>query len=136
MEEKLKEIALIARTKAYAPYSNYQVGAALRTQSGTRTASCNVENVSNGATVCAERGAIQAAIASEGPGILIEELVVCTSSSPPVAPCGICRQVIQEFASPKLEVHLVNPQGDLRSFPFKDLFPEGFLKSELLEKPI
>ena len=93
----LLDLAENAAAKAYAPYSKFQVGCALETESGRLYTGCNVENASYGLTICAERNAIFHAVAQEGPGMKITRLaVVCLGNEFP--PCGACRQVIAEFA--------------------------------------
>jgi cytidine deaminase len=85
-----------ARARAYAPYSKYKVGAAILTKSGAVYTGCNVENATYGATLCAERSAIAAMVAAGGSAPLA--CAVVTSGPNPGAPCGICRQVLAEFA--------------------------------------
>lgn len=93
----LLDFAENAAAKAYAPYSKFQVGCALETESGHLYTGCNVENASYGLTICAERNTIFHAVAEEGPGMKIKLLaVVCLGNEFP--PCGACRQVIAEFA--------------------------------------
>jgi cytidine deaminase len=94
--ERLVEAARAARTRAYAPYSRYAVGAAIECASGAVFAGCNVENASYGASLCAERNAIAQMIAA-GESAPIACAVVAGGTSP-VSPCGICRQVLFEFA--------------------------------------
>lgn len=118
-----------ARENAYAPYSGYRVGAAIRLKNGKIYAGCNVENSSIGATVCAERGAIQNAVAHEGK-IKIAEILVVTDASPPWMPCGLCRQVLSEFVT-DAPIHSVNPRGERVQIRFKDLYPAGFSKAEM-----
>jgi len=126
----LYEAARKARENSHSPYSGHKVGAALRTGDGRVYAGCNVENSSYGATVCAERGAIQAAVASQGRFVL-KELLVLTDVNPPWPPCGLCRQVISEFADPDLMIHAINLNGDTYSIAFKDLVPQAFTPAHL-----
>lgn len=99
--KRLREAASHAQAQAYAPYSNFHVGAALWTPDGQIFAGCNVENVSYGLTLCAERVAIGVAVAS-GQRVF-EGLVVVSSGSEATPPCGACRQVLLEF-SPHCQV--------------------------------
>jgi cytidine deaminase len=94
---------------------------------------CNVENSSFGGTVCAERVAIWKAVSEIGPGVSVKTVVVATDASPPWVPCGICRQVINEFASKNCEIHLVNKAGDVKSFTHRELLPHGFDRSALMD---
>ncbi|GAB6098637.1 cytidine deaminase [Halanaerocella petrolearia] len=109
MREELIEAARKAREQAYAPYSNFKVGAALLTAEGDIYTGCNVENSSYGLSNCAERTAIFKAI-SEGKKDF-ERLVVVTDTDRPATPCGACRQVISEFG-PDIEVIMANLEGD------------------------
>ena len=126
--EELVALALAARQRAYAPYSNFLVGAALRTDDGRVFSGANVENASYGLSVCAERSAIATAV-SAGARKLVE-LVVATHSAPPVAPCGICRQMIAEFAH-DLPIVLVNDRGERRHTSLAALLPMAFGSDDL-----
>lgn len=124
--EQLLQMATAARNNAYSPYSEKKVGAAIALVKGGAFSGCNIENVSFGGTVCAERVAVWKAL-SENPGARISEVVVVTDEKTPWSPCGFCRQVLAEFAAPGMRVHLANMNGIAKSFDFqKDLFPEGF----------
>lgn len=124
--DHLWKLAIQARENSYSPYSEKKVGAAIAIQSGGIYGGCNIENVSFGGTVCAERVAIWKAL-SETPGARITDVMVVTDEKIPWSPCGFCRQVIAEFSSPGLKVHLGDLKGIRKSFDFqKDLFPEGF----------
>ena len=95
-DDRMIDAARVARDRAHAPYSRYHVGAAVLTRSGRIFAGCNVENATYGATVCAERNAIGAMVAAGE-----REPVACvvvTAGPTPGTPCGICRQVLSEFA--------------------------------------
>jgi cytidine deaminase len=122
----LLTLAQGAATRAYAPYSKYQVGCALETISGKIITGCNVENASYGLTICAERNAIFHAVAEEGPGMKIARLsVICLGHEFP--PCGACRQVIAEFSLPggTTEVTFVR-DGKPVTMTIAQLLPETF----------
>ncbi|MHB8618333.1 MAG: cytidine deaminase [Chloroflexota bacterium] len=124
-ERVLIEAATRARQQAYAPYSHYQVGAAVMTAGGLIVAGCNVENASYGLTVCAERNAIFTAIASGHR--IIEALAVVTDADEPGMPCGACRQVIQEFAaSPEILIVVGNLHDRRLRLTLAGLFPHPF----------
>ncbi len=129
--QDLYQAATQARTNAYAPHSKYRVGAAIKLKNGQIVAGCNVENSSYGATVCAERGAIQTAVAKFGK-IEISEILVITDAHPPWMPCGLCRQVISEFVD-DCAIHATNVDGDCISMNFKSIYPSGFSPKELHE---
>ena len=116
--------ALKARDNAYAPYSGFKVGAALLTDSGQLVSGCNVENRSFGGTVCAERVAVGTAIAAGATAITA--LAVVTDSTPPAPPCGLCLQVVAEFASQDLPVLLQSTNGESRECSLSDLHPQPF----------
>jgi cytidine deaminase len=124
MNTELLKWALEGQKNAYAPYSGKHIGAAVLMDNGKIYNGCNVENASYGGTICAERTAIFKAI-SEG-AKNIKEVMVVSSEQNPWPPCGFCRQVIAEFASPETKIHLSNPQGSSRTLKFIDLFPEAF----------
>ncbi len=122
--ELLLERARTAREYAYAPYSGFRVGAAVLTADGRIFGGANIENASLGATVCAERVAIWQAVAA-GQRRLVA-LAVLADTPTPVAPCGLCRQVLQEFAEPDCQVVLANLQGQFQVVPFDQLLPLAF----------
>ncbi|MBC7385211.1 MAG: cytidine deaminase [Cryobacterium sp.] len=130
----LYALAKKARKNSHSPYSGCKVGAAILLTNGKVFSGCNVENSSYGATVCAERGAIQTAVAAEGK-IKIAQIVVVTDSSPPWLPCALCRQVISEFAAKSpggdIPVHCTNLEGDAISTTFLALYPGLFSPEEL-----
>ncbi|MCD4795996.1 MAG: cytidine deaminase [Candidatus Cloacimonetes bacterium] len=115
---KAKEVS----SKAYAPYSNYKVGAALLTKSGKVFTGCNVENSSYGLTNCAERTAVFKAV-SEGEREFIELVIYVDSDSLPV-PCGACRQVLSEFCS-NLKITVISNKEQLET-TIKELLPLRF----------
>jgi len=113
-----------AAGRAYAPYSNFRVGAAVLTEKGNLYSGGNVENASYGLSICAERAAVCAAVAAEGADMKIRALAVFTASGAPCAPCGACRQVILEFG-PEAWVFFQGPDGP-RETAIAQLLPEGF----------
>ena len=122
--DPLIKAAKAAYDNAYAPYSGYQVGSALRTSDGTVHAGCNVENRSFGATICAERSAVTRAV---GDGSLrVEAIVVITSSDPPGPPCGMCLQVLAEFSDPDLPILLISTSGTRQEHCLRDFHPHPF----------
>jgi cytidine deaminase len=116
----LIETAGAARARAYAPYSEFAVGAALQAKSGEVYIGCNVENLSFGLTSCAERNAIASAI-STGVRDFVAIAIVTDSKQPPV-PCGACRQVLAEF-NPNIKVISATLSGDVQEFQLADLLP-------------
>lgn len=127
--EALFEAAKRAQANAYAPYSGYRVGAALLDSHGNIWSGCNVENVSYGASMCAERCAV-AKMVSEG---FIEIRAVAVATSDGGAPCGICLQTLQEFVTDPsaVEVLLLSDAGAKNRFLFTELMPIGFTSSEV-----
>ena len=117
--KELVERAIAMAKMAYAPYSHFQVGAAVLAESGKIYGGANVENASYGATVCAERSAIFAAV-NAGERTLKAIAVTAT-------PCGICRQVMREFCDPKaFKVIVAKTADDYRVFTLEELLPESF----------
>ena len=125
--EALVALARAVREKAYAPYSHFPVGAAIRTRSGRVYCGCNVENLSFGLTICAERAAVFAAVAAGEKEF--EAIAVVADSVQPVTPCGACRQVLAEFSS-NLQICSENLQGQRYETTIAELLPrakEGIL---------
>jgi cytidine deaminase len=118
----LVKLAEAAREHAYAPYSKFRVGAALLAESGKIYVGCNVENATYGATICAERAAICAMVAA-GETKLVA-VAVFSDASPPATPCGICRQVLAEFAD-DASVVVATPRMQ-RVLSLAALLPEKF----------
>ena len=123
----LKEKAVLAATKAYAPYSNFKVGCALMTSTGNTYTGCNVENASYGLTICAERNAIAKAVSNEGK-IKIKHIVIYTPTNKPTPPCGACRQVIHEFGNP--EVYSFCETSKSTKHLLSELLPHAFKLDE------
>lgn len=120
----LEDAARDVREMAYVPYSNFKVGAALRSDTGAVFVGCNVENVAYPEGTCAEAGAIAAMIA--GGARRITELVVIADSPTPVPPCGGCRQKIAEFAGGDVPVTLVSVNGTRLETTVAALLPGAF----------
>lgn len=124
----LRERAFAAMERAYAPYSSFRVGAALLATDGSITEGCNVENASFPAGICAERGAVASAVAR---GVRsFEAILVATEADDPTPPCGMCRQVLEEF-SPQLVVVSVTRQGREARWTLDRLFPSAFTPHSL-----
>lgn len=119
----LKAAALSVQARAYVPYSNYRVGAALLTASGEVIAGCNVENATYGATCCAERNAVFAAVAQGYTEF--RAVAVVTNGDDPGTPCGICRQVLAEFGT-DMEVLCFTPEGAEARYFLSELLPHAF----------
>src|SRR5664279_3170680 len=124
MRERLLASARKVMKNAYAPFSHFRVGAAILTSKGQIFVGCNVENSSYGMTNCAERTAIFAAIAKDGPELEICAVAVVNDHGVPCSPCGACRQVIYEFG-PRSVIFYQGKKGPTQS-PITDLLPEGF----------
>jgi cytidine deaminase len=128
-DEELVTLAVEARQRAYAPYSNFPVGAALLGRSGRVFTGCNVENASYPLTTCAERTAVTKAVSEGEAGF--EAIAVATATG--ATPCGACRQILREFAGPEgnLRVIVADLDGNSRTFTIDELLPVGFTPSQL-----
>ena len=124
--EELIALARLAREAAYAPYSGFSVGAAVRAADGKVYTGCNVENASFGLTLCAERNAIAHAVA-EGQQVFDTIAVV---SEQGVTPCGACRQFLAEFGH-ELKVIVAPVDGPWRQYSMDQLLPNAFVRSDL-----
>lgn len=122
--EELIETAKQARMQSIAPFSNFLVGAALKTQDGKVYTGCNVESASYGLTVCAERVAIWKAL-SEGERHFTE-LAVVADTETLTPPCGTCRQIIHEFCGDEATIILANLRGQTETCKMKELLPRAF----------
>jgi cytidine deaminase len=125
----LLDAAAAVRLRAYAPYSRFKVGAAIRATSGATYVGCNVENVAYPEGTCAEAGAIAAMIAAGDTAIA--EVCVIADSPDPVPPCGGCRQKIAEFAAQSVVVTLCTTDGKSRSMTVADLLPGVFTAAHM-----
>ncbi|WP_298854437.1 cytidine deaminase [uncultured Ruegeria sp.] len=125
----LKDAALSVRENAYAPYSNFKVGAALRSSSGQVYSGCNVENVAYPEGTCAEAGAIAAMVAAGEQEL--SEVYVVASSPQPVPPCGGCRQKLAEFGKCDVKVTLATVDGAEFETTIGDLLPGAFDASHM-----
>ena len=126
-DETLAELfaaAKAAQARAYAPYSRFNVGAAIRAPSGAIYSGCNVENAAYPQGACAEAGAI-AAMALGGERRIVE-IVVVGDGEALCTPCGGCRQRIREFADPTTPIHVAGPEGVRASFTLDELLPHSF----------
>jgi cytidine deaminase len=124
--EALIAHALDARERAYAPYSRYQVGAAVLAADGTVILGCNVENAAYPATICAERVALTGAVA-QGKRDLVAIAVATADGG---SPCGSCRQVMAELG-PDMTVYIADAQGHFRTTSVRDLLPDWFTSAHL-----
>lgn len=128
--KKLSKLAIDARENAYVPYSKFKVGAAVITEDGSIYTGCNIENASYGATNCAERTAIFKAV-SEGHK-KIKAIAVVGDMSTNTYPCGICRQVIVEFATEDIQIILVKNEEEYVVKTMEEILPGAFTKEDLL----
>lgn len=124
--DTLMDAAKAARERAYAPYSGFKVGAALRARDGAVFHGCNVENAAYSLCNCAERTALFAAIAAGYRPGEFATLAVIGDTDGPIAPCGACRQVIVELGTPLLEIVLGNLRGERRVMCADALLPDAF----------
>ena len=127
--DELKAAAVAMLDRAYCPYSHFPVGAALECADGTVFTGCNIENASYTPTICAERTAVSKAV-SEGHRDFVR-IVIAGRSEDFCVPCGVCRQVLREFA-PDLEIICLNGTGEERVFTLPELLPHSFGPEYLL----
>ena len=123
--QSLFERARQAAENSYSPYSGFRVGAALRLTGGEIVTGTNVENMSYGLTICAERSALVRAVSQFGPEIRIEAVAVANLNDAPSPPCGACRQVLSEFTLPDAPVIFPVEDGE-RVMAFRELLPLAF----------
>ena len=129
-DQQLVTQAIEVAGRAYAPYSRFHVGAVLVGKDGRTFAGCNVENISFGLTICAERNAVFAAVAAGCREF--EKIVITADTELPASPCGACRQVLAEF-NPDLEVVLSNFRGQTETFQLSRLLPRP--TAGILDRP-
>ncbi|WP_064306531.1 cytidine deaminase [Acidithiobacillus caldus] len=123
--QQLRTAAMSALENAYAPYSLYPVAAALLTTQGKIVQGCNIENAAYPSGLCAEASAIAQLVSSSGYQRIRAVYVLCAADEP-AWPCGSCRQRLNEFADPELEVYAATQNGILQRADFIDLFPHSF----------
>lgn len=127
-EKELCQTAVAMLDRVYCPYSHFPVGAALECSDGTVFTGCNVENAAYGVAICAERTAMTKAV-SEGHRDFVR-IAIAGRSEDFCVPCGICRQMMMEFA-PDMEVICLNNKGETKNFRLRELLPYGFDQSWL-----
>lgn len=127
--KKLFSAALSARLKAYAPYSQFQVGAAIESENGKIFKGCNVENLSYPVGTCAEAGAIAEMIVSGEKKI--RKILIVAGGKELIAPCGACLQRIKEFSDDSTQILLADEDGIKKTFSIQELLPFGFANTEL-----
>jgi len=124
MDQQLVDVARNALEHAHAPYSRFQVGAAVRADNGRIYGGCNVENASYPEGICAETAAIAAMVLDGGKRIL--EMAITTKGAETTSPCGGCRQRIREFAGPDVKIHTLGPEGHRQTYTLGQLLPFAF----------
>ena len=120
--QQLLEAARSASRSAYAPYSNFRVGAAIQTEEETIYAGCNVENASYGLSMCAERNAVAAMVFAMG-NLKIKKVAVVSPDAKPCMPCGACRQVLREFGCEEV---IVEDDSGVVGYGFEEILPHSF----------
>ena len=132
-DPELIAAARAAAGHAFAPASGFRVGAAVRTADGAIVPGCNVESASYGLTLCAERNAVARAVCDGATRIVA--VAVWTGGARPSSPCGACRQVLAEFASPDCPVFLAGPDADPEVRTVGELLPRPFTFADLASDP-
>lgn len=130
-KKKLFQAALKVRNNSYSPYSKYKVAAAILTESGKIFSGVNVENASYGATMCAERSAVFSAVSSGEKKV--RAVLVMTDEKNPWPPCGMCRQVVSEFASANAPMMIANLKGIQIESTVGEMLPYTYKKSHLIK---
>jgi len=129
--QALLKLAAEARQRAYTPYSHFQVGAALLDGAGHVHLGCNVENAAYGPTNCAERTALFRAVADGCLAGSFQAIAVIGDTEAPIAPCGVCRQVLVELCRPDMPVYLGNLQGQWLATTVAELLPGAFTPKDV-----
>lgn len=124
--EKLIEEAKRARLNAYAPYSKFLVGAAIKVSDGTIITGCNVENISYGLTICAERNALFKMVSEGYKKEDAKMMVIIGDTDEPITPCGACRQVMAELLDNNCIIYLANLKNNIKKITMEELLPYGF----------
>lgn len=124
MDDELFEMALSSMGKAYAPYSSFKVGAAIKGKNGKLYGGCNVENAAYPQGCCAESSAVSAMVMDGETAI--DEICVIGLGDSLVTPCGGCRQRIREFADDNISIHICGPEGLRKTFSLGELLPYSF----------
>lgn len=132
---KLKESAIAAMQFSYSPYSTKKIGASVILSNGNIYSGCNIENASYGGTVCAERVAIWKAFSESKSTEKISEIYVASNEDQPWPPCGLCRQIISEFATNETKITLINLNNIEKVYKFSELFPHAFNSEHLIKTP-
>ena len=122
--DKLKELAISVSNNAYAPYSKFPVGCVIVTKKGHLYSGCNIENISFGLTICAERAALSKAISEEGSELKIDFVLIFTPTEVPVTSCGACRQVLREFGNDFEIVSFCKTDAEIRT-TINQLLPQS-----------
>jgi cytidine deaminase len=131
-QQELRDAAFAAMENAYAPYSHFRVGAAVRAVTGEIITGCNVENAAYGEALCAERVAVAAAVAQGSKSF--DEIAIASESDEPSPPCGSCRQTMSEFA-PDMIVTSYARNGKQATWRLSELLPEAFALNHLRGRP-
>ena len=126
--DSLMNAARDAAQSAYAPYSNFLVGAAILTKGGAVHAGCNVENASYGLSICAERNAATSMVSASPDDRRIKSVAVFSPNASPCFPCGACRQFLREFGCEEV---VVEDASGLRRYPFEEILPNSFGPEDL-----
>lgn len=130
--KKMIRYAAEAKEKAYVPYSNFRVGACLKTESGAYYLGCNIENAAFTPTNCAERTAMFKAIYDGERDF--EAIAITSDGANLIAPCGVCRQVLAEFCKPDMLVICSDREGNYEVHELRELIPMAFTDADLKDK--